>query len=417
MNLLKSSGLTFIATAIRLSVAFVINKMVSVFVGPAGLAILGQFQNLLQISLVCSTGAINTGVVKYISENKSDVIKKRKIIETSIVISMLASLFCAIFLYVFSLDIAIYIFNKDEYEYVIKTLSFTIFFFSLNQLVISILNGEREILLLTKVNILQSIVSLLLSITLIKLYSIEGALLALSVNQSLVFFLIVSVAYKRIIKHFNILKLSCDKEVLLQLVKFSMMAITTAIVSPVVLIWIRGYITDTISEDYAGYWQAIYFFSSTYLMLITTSLSTYFLPKLSSCKLNKEINDEIKNGLKLVLPGLIITSIFIYLLKDLIIVTLFSEDFMEISGMFKYQLFGDVFKIISWFFSYLMLAKSITKVYIFCEIFFSITLCMLMKVFIDCSGLIGASMAYTVNYFIYMIATIYLTKEYWKRNV
>ncbi|EJG0004581.1 O-antigen flippase, partial [Vibrio parahaemolyticus] len=49
MNLIKTSFLTLIATAIRLISGLVINKAISVFIGPSGLALIGQFQNSLTV--------------------------------------------------------------------------------------------------------------------------------------------------------------------------------------------------------------------------------------------------------------------------------------------------------------------------------------------------------------------------------
>ena len=98
--------------------AFVLNKIVSVFIGPTGLAMLGQFQNLLQISLIFSTGAINSGVVKYISENNGNYTENKKIIETSLFVSISSSLICSLILFLSSNDIAIFIFGDENYAYI-----------------------------------------------------------------------------------------------------------------------------------------------------------------------------------------------------------------------------------------------------------------------------------------------------------
>jgi len=413
MNLVKTSILTFIATAVRLSVAFIINKVLSIYAGPSGLAVMGQFQNILQIALTASTGAINVGVTKYVSEYEHELDSKKEIVAASLKISIVSSICTSILLLLFSNEISTHALGNAEYSNIILIFGCSIFLFSLNQLTLAILNGERKIQLYTKINILQSVISLLLSLVLVYFYQLYGALLALTINQSLVFILILKVVLKEKVYSLSLLKKRLNSSPYRKLLKYSSMAMTTAIISPLVLMLIRDYISEELTLDYAGYWQGMYFLSATYLSLITTSLATYFLPKLSACKKNHDISREIKGGLFLVVPLLIVMTCLIYSFKELVVGIVFTPEFLPMVALFKFQLIGDVFKVISWFFSYLMLAKSLTKYYIFSEVFFSLTLLFLMKSFISENGLIGASYAYAVNYFCYMLATIYLTRSFW----
>ena len=68
MTLIKTSLLSFVATVVKLSSVLVINKAIALYVGPSGLAVLGQFQNMLQLAMTASQGAINAGVTKYTAE-------------------------------------------------------------------------------------------------------------------------------------------------------------------------------------------------------------------------------------------------------------------------------------------------------------------------------------------------------------
>lgn len=68
MNLIKTSLLSFIATAVKLLSGLIINKAVSIFIGPSGLAVIGQFQNAQGIVRTLAQGGINSGVTKYTAE-------------------------------------------------------------------------------------------------------------------------------------------------------------------------------------------------------------------------------------------------------------------------------------------------------------------------------------------------------------
>jgi PST family polysaccharide transporter len=108
-----------------------------------------------------------------------------------------------------------------------------------------------------------------------------GALYALVTNQSIIFFVTLSFVIKSNWFKLKYFKQGIDKETLSKLGKYSLMAITSALTVPVSHLIIRNYIGENLGWDSAGYWQGIWYISSMYLMIVTTSLSVYYLPKLS----------------------------------------------------------------------------------------------------------------------------------------
>jgi PST family polysaccharide transporter len=71
--------------------------------------------------------------------------------------------------------------------------------------------------------------------------------------------------------------------------------------------------------------------------------------------------------------------------------------------LFVYQLIGDFFKIAAWLIAYLMLAKAMTKLFIITEILFSTIYLVLGHVCVDLFGLIGLTIAFAINYFVYFL--------------
>ena len=69
MNLIKTSFYTSISTAITFISGFIVTKVVAIKIGPQGMAYLGQFQNTTSILAMLATGAITTGVIKYLAEH------------------------------------------------------------------------------------------------------------------------------------------------------------------------------------------------------------------------------------------------------------------------------------------------------------------------------------------------------------
>ena len=410
MTLIKTSVLTGISTVIKLVSAFVINKVIAIYIGPSGLAIVGQLQSFTSIITTFSNGAISSGIVKYTAEYQ-DIEEKKKIFSSSIVISLICSLIISIFLFGFSDYLSELILKDIQYSSVFIIFGATIFLFALNMVLISILNGQKEIKKYVLVNIAGSIFSLVFTSILIMQLNLMGALYAMVLNQSVMFFVTLAFVIKSSWFKLEYFKQGLDKESLSKLSKYSLMAIVSALTVPVSHLIIREYIGENLGWDSAGYWQGIWYISTMYLMLVTTTLGVYYLPKLSEIQDNKELRKEIFSGYKIIMPIVILASLIIFLLKEYVILIAFSKDFMPMIELFAWQLIGDVIKIASWLLAYLMLAKAMTKIFIYTEIVFSALFVLLSILFVNNFGLIGITYAFSLNYFLYLVVMIFIFRK------
>ena len=410
MTLIKTSVLTGISTVIKLVSAFVINKVIAIYIGPSGLAIVGQLQSFTSIITTFSNGAISSGIVKYTAEYQ-DIEEKKKIFSSSIVISLICSLIISIFLFTFSGYLSELILKDIQYSSVFIIFGATIFLFALNMVLISILNGQKEIKKYVLVNIAGSIFSLVFTSILIMQLNLMGALYAMVLNQSVMFFVTLAFVIKSSWFKLEYFKQGLDKESLSKLSKYSLMAIVSALTVPVSHLIIREYIGENLGWDSAGYWQGIWYISTMYLMLVTTTLGVYYLPRLSEIQDNKELRKEIFSGYKIIMPIVILASLIIFLLKEYVILIAFSKDFMPMMELFAWQLIGDVIKIASWLLAYLMLAKAMTKVFIYTEVLFSALFVGLSILFVDKFGLVGITYAYALNYLLYLVMMIFIFRK------
>jgi len=165
------------------------------------------------------------------------------------------------------------------------------------------------------------------------------------------------------------------------------------------------------SIEAAGYWQSIGNISGIYLMFITSSLSFYYLPKLSELKDAASIRREIFNGYKIILPIVGILLLLIFLFKTTIIKLIFTEKFLPMENLFPYYCLGDFFKIASWLISFLMIAKAMTGIYIIMEVIFSFSFVLLSIIFLNKFGLQGVTIAYCLNYLTYFISLVLLFRK------
>jgi O-antigen/teichoic acid export membrane protein len=202
-----------------------------------------------------------------------------------------------------------------------------------------------------------------------------------------------------------------NKLILKKYMSYSLMTLVTAATVPISQLFIRSYTINHLSVIEAGWWEGMNRISGMYLMVITTSFSVYYLPRLSEINDKNELKKEIYTAFKVIIPMLLICFTGIFLLRDLIIKVLFSSDFYPMRNLFIWQLLGDIFKITTWLIGFTCIAKSLTKVFVFNEIFFSLLFVFLSIILIKYFGVIGITIAYLLNYILGAIFMVYVFKK------
>lgn len=410
MNFLSTSILSAISTIVKLASGLVINKVVAVYIGPAGIALIGQFQNFLGIITTVGNGAINSGVTKYVAEYNEEEQRREDVISAALKIVLIFSLSIGVIVFLGSSFLSEWILKTKEYSMVFKVLGVSLVLIGLNTVLLSIINGMKEIKWFIAINVSSSLLSLLITSILTIKYQVFGALLSMVIVQSLILAITLPIAVKKL----NI-KLSFRKKVskvyYRKLFGFSLMAIVSVIAVSVTQLLIRNHLIVKFSIEQAGYWQSVWMISSMYLMILTTAFSTYYLPKLSELQKREELRKEIISGYKIIIPFVIISAASIFLLRDFIIQVLFTSEFLEMRSLFAFQLIGDFFKMASWTLAFLMIAKAMTKTFIITEILFAFLFYALTVLFTQKYGLAGVTYAHALNYFLYLVVMLYLFRD------
>jgi O-antigen/teichoic acid export membrane protein len=410
-DLVKVSSLNAVSTLIKMITGLVSVKVVAAIIGPAGIALLGQLNNFSTITLGVSSGGINAGMTKYISEFSSSRKKYLLFLGTGYWITIFFSILTSIVLIFGAGYFAKHILLDEKYKFVFYFFGATIILYALNALLISVINGFKEYKKYIIANILGSIVGLIFSVLLSVKYGVSGALISVVTFQSIVFLLTLAIIRKSYWFDWRSFTNKFSKMVAGRLGHYSMMALVSAIVVPSSQLIIRSYIRDNQSITSAGLWEGINRISVMYLLVITTSLSVYYLPRLAELRSNQEIRKEIYGVYKLIIPLLIAATIVIYILRKFIIQLLFTREFAGMQELFGFQLIGDIFKMAGWILGYLMIAKAMTKTYITME-FVSYTGQVVFSCgFVSLYGTIGATIGYAVGNLLYFIIMLIIFRK------
>lgn len=411
MNLIKTSLFNGIAVVIKIISYFFINKILAVLIGPSGFVVIGQFQNAIQMISAFASGAINNGVTKYTAENAKDEKEQIKVWRTAGSIVIAVSLIFSLLVILCRHLLSLYFFKNDEYSYLFTWLAGTLLFFNLNILLLAILSGKKEVKSYVLANIAGSILTLLTVGLMSYFWQLKGALISLVIYQSIAFFVTSLICQKKTWFKIKYLYGQIDKQVLKKLVSYAFMAFTSALMVPISQMLIRSTLVTKFSIDIAGCWEGLNRLSSAGLMVATTTLSLYYLPRLSELDSKKEIKEEIIEGIKIILPVSLLTMTLLFFFRETVINILFSKSFAQMKEMFFWQMLGDLVKIVSWLFAYVVLAKAYVKIFIFAEIFFSLSLYVLFDVMSFFKDIHLITFAYFINYVFYLLFLLFCLRK------
>ena len=384
----------------------IINKLFAVYLGPSGLALFGQFQSFSTAIITLSGGAIGTGVTKFTAHHFDDEEAQKDIWRTGGTLVIFISLLTTLLLIALSKFIVTGISGSADYISIFIYLSLSCLFGSINVYILSILNGKKEYLKLVTANVIIVLAVTLITIQLTPSYGLEGALISIAVGN--ITSAVISVMIARRTTWMSVQNLfgGKDKAIAIDLIKVAIVIALPLFFTTFAQIFIRTFIADQYSWREVGYWEAIMRISGLYLMVITATMPVYLLPRLTEIRNKKELINELNNTLLLVTALVSFLGLFIYYFRNFLIVNFLDESFIPIQSLLKWQLIGDFFKIISFVFSYLMIAKGLYIKSILVEIFFSFTWCISVYILVQNVGQNGAQIGYMLSYALCVILQI-----------
>lgn len=396
--LIKSANLNTANISIKIIAGIIISKFIAVFIGPEGMALIGNLRNFLSAIHSISIVGLYNGLVKLISKCKNDVKALTSTLSTVFYVGFFSSICLAFLCYYNAEYINNLIFLKNNYSYIIEILAIVMPFYALNMFAFSIMNGFSKYRILLVINIIGQILGLLVTLLLIKQENIDGVLIAVVITPALnLLITMVGIAFRKsLISHIKITNITIA--VLRKLSPFMLMALVSSVALPVVYIVIRNYLIAEIGIKEAGYWTAVNRLSDYYLMFINSLMALYILPRFTALTSHKAFKKEVFSFYKTLLPVFAILLGVIYLSRSILVNLLFTEEFRPVEDLLGYQILGDFIRVMSMVIAYKFLAKKMFAHFIVIEIFLFVIMYFSSIYLIDIFGLKGAVMGHFVSY-------------------
>lgn len=411
-TLFKVGLLNNISLLIRLLTGVVSAKLIAIFVGPAGMAFLGNFRNFTASLEALTTMGFNQGVVKYVAEHKSDKEKMARATSTVFIFIVGVLLLVALALIVFRERFNETIFGGGfSFEFLFIVLAFAFPLQVLNGFFLAVINGLERYKTVIQINIIGNILGFILTACCLYFWHLNGALLALVVAPA--FTGICSYAWVR--KDLVVEWKYWNTPFLKSLFSYSVMAVFSAVLAPLCFFYIRTHLMETQGLLEAGYWEALLRISGFYMLFVVTFVSVYFLPKLSIAATRDAIKKLLAEYRVKVLPVFACGLLVFYLFRSWFITLLLDTSFLPLVDLIQWQIAGDLLKAFSMIYGILFYAKKLVVPFIITE-FMSYALFYISSLLLTESyGVVGVPMAHCLTYLVYSVVlvlyfTVYLRK-------
>lgn len=398
-----------------MSSGFVIAKAVAIYTGPGGLAMLGQVSSFVTAINGIVTAPVGNGVVKYTAEHQARGLEacapwwraSLKWMGGLLLVTMLVTI-------VLAQPVSQWLFQDARYAWLVVVAALVLPLSAMNTLFASVINGQQQYKRFITLGAVSVLLASALALGLIYWYRLPGALLAACVFGALSGCIMLAGSWGQPWFKRAYWFGPTGKNELDGIRSYLVMALASALCSAGSVLLTRKVLIDHAGLIDAGYWQAVYKISEVYLGVMTMALATYYFPRLSAAESSQKVFAEIVTMAKVIAPFAVTSAVIIYFARDLAISILFTEDFRPARDLFAVQLVGDVFKIVSWLLAYAMIARKATAWFLATETAFAISFPLLTWLLVDDFGILGANIAYLINYVLYLVFLVVFSRQYIK---
>jgi len=186
-RLLKVTAMTGLLTLLRMAMGFVIAKVVAVYTGPAGMAMLGQVQSMVTSLNGIINAPVGSGIVRYTAEKKEEGFEAcapwwRASLQWVLIIS---TIIIPVGLLLAD-HIAIWLFQDTTLTWIVMVTVAVLPLSAIGTLCISVVNGQQQYRRYVGLGMLSVLISGTVMLTMIVQANIKGALLATAVQAALI---------------------------------------------------------------------------------------------------------------------------------------------------------------------------------------------------------------------------------------
>lgn len=404
-NIFKATSLFAGVQVFQILINIIKSKVIAVLLGPTGVGIQGLYQSATEMVKQLTSFGIAQSAVRDVSES-NDEGRINKVERTVGVVKRLVwitGLLGGFSVIVFSPILSKLSFGSRDNTTPFIFLGITLLFDQLCAGQKVVLQGLRKLKYLAKASVLGSAIGLIVSIPIYNFFGIKGIVPCLIINSLTALLLSWYYSRKIEITPVNISVKESIKEGKTIIKLGFALSISSILVAGCSYI-LRGFIRSIGGAEEVGFYTAGFIIINTYVSMVFNAMGTDYFPRLAAInkdnnKCKQLVNQQGEIGLLIIAPLLSACIVFM----PIMIIILYSHDFLPANNYIQYATIGMMFKIVSWSISYQFIAKGDSKVFIINEVCLNSYTLVLDLMFYHFLGLKGLGLSFVIVQLLYLI--------------
>ena len=392
-----AAALNLLANAVRV-------KIVAVLVGTAGLGVISYLYNLVQLASSVSSLGIGSGVVKMTSQNLSTGEGKEidRLKVTSFSPTFWLSVVVSLALIAASKNVSTWLMGDARYAMYVWLVALSIPCLTLSQSLTSVLNGFKAIREIALITAWSAGITILLVAPLVWKYRVTGMVLHL-VLQSVAVLTVTLLYYHRRIPGWGLLRSlsfrGFDVRIARTLAAFGVATFLLNVFQSLTFLLLRKMIQQKFGEHGVGLYQVPYGLTLQYLNIVLISLMTYSLPTMSAIREESSLNVELNHTLRASVLAIVPIISALLVLKKVLVLLLYSPQFLPSVALLEIQLIGDFFKVVAYVFGVALLSRPRLTAWLILDLFWDALFIGSSYYLLGRMGLVGVAIAFLGAYF------------------
>lgn len=391
------------------------SKIIALLLGPLGIGVQGLYVSAVELIKQFTSFGLSQSAVRDVSEayGSNDYDKVDKVVSVLRRIVWYTGLLGAITMMVLSPVLSRLTFGSSDYTIPFLFLSTVLL---IDQLTIGqkvVLQGLRKLKYLAKASAIGSTLGLLASIPLYYLLGIKGIVPTLILYSSVS--LLFSWFYSKRITITN--RKVNFKEMMIEgsgMIKMGLALSVSSMLVALSAYLLRGFIRYEGGTEEVGYFTAGFTIVNTYVAMVFNAMATDYYPRLAAVnhdddKCRDLVSKQAEIGVLILAPMLCACILF----WELMIRVLYTSDFLKAGNFILFAMLGMLFKLASWSISYIIIAKSESRLFVCNEIIQNVYTLLFNLIGYHYGGLLGLGISFTLCQVIYFIQVyIIAVKKY-----
>lgn len=405
-QILKSSSIIGGASVITIVIGLIKVKALAVLLGPIGVGLMGMLLSLLGLASTVFSLGLGTIGVREIAINRDNPEKINQVRKALFLANILLGLFAVIVITLNRKFLSNWLFDNAEQQWAVCFVGIAVFVSLIGGAQGAVLQGFRKINEQAKIKIIGAILSTIIGLGLIGWLGEEGItgfVISVPIIGCLLGFY-----YTRQLPKMSSVKLSWSQLWTLwkSMATLGFVYMLSGFMGEGTKLLVREVLNQELDLTSVGYFQAAWSISMTYIGFVLGAMAADYYPRLTESIHDKEqahrlVNQQTEIALVFAAPILFGMLSF----APVVIHLLYSGEFTPAIEILRWQVTGDVLKIIAWPLGFIVLSLGKAKLFFVLEMSWNLVYLLLVYFGIQFFNIEVTGYAFTIAYLFYLIVT------------